>query len=436
MEQPTIIKILKNIFSKKPPELDEECIIPREEHTVSRQHVSPGALKVLYRLKKAGYESYIVGGGVRDLLLGLEPKDFDIATNAKPNQIKKLFSNSRLIGRRFRLAHIQYGKEIVEVATFRGSSNKGDTHLNEEGMIKRDNTFGTLEEDAWRRDITINAMYYNIADFSIVDLTGGMQDIEDRLINMIGDPTTRYQEDPVRMLRVIRLAAKLDFDIEKNTQEAIPELGHLLLDVSNARIFDEVLKILHCGSALRSFTLLRQLQLFEHLFPSCSKSIETNKEALRFIQGALSNTDKRIHSGKTTTPAFISAAFLWFPLQEKAQEIYENGSPYFQAFQSAMSHVLSQQSQFTAIPRRFTTTIRDIWHLQHRLTGKINKRAFITLHHPRFRAAYDFLLARAKANPELQERADWWTDFQESDEATQRKMISHAPSHQDKNPSK
>src|SRR5690606_33324797 len=244
-------------------------IIPRAEHPISRANISSNALKVLYRLKNAGYSAFIVGGGVRDLLLGRHPKDFDVVTDALPEEVDRLFRNCRLIGRRFRLAHVRFGRDVVEVATFRATGNgEDDARLHDEtGRILRDNVYGTIDEDVWRRDFTVNALYYNIADFTLWDYTTGLEDIKSRTLRLIGDPETRYREDPVRMLRAVRLAAKLDFTIAPGTAEPIPRLAPLLADVPPARLFDEVLKLFQSGHAVRSFDLLREHGLFGYLFP-------------------------------------------------------------------------------------------------------------------------------------------------------------------------
>lgn len=423
---------IKKILAKKRANrsnIDPNAIIPREKHTVSRQNISPNSLKVLNQLSRAGYDAYLVGGGVRDTLVGLKPKDFDITTNAKPNQIKNVFKNCRLIGRRFRLAHVFFGREIIEVATFRAGSesekqNKNDHHTSASGIVKRDNVFGSLEEDAWRRDITINALYYNIKDFSLVDLTGGLKDIKSKTIRIIGEPKVRYTEDPVRMLRVVRLAAKLQFNIEPKTAEPICKMAPHLREISNARLFDEAVKLFHNGAADQSFLLLEQYQLLQELFPTASKAIENNPNAKEFILKACKNTNARINSNKTVTPAFLFAVMLWQVFQDTINQIINHEDiPPAQAKLAAASRVLSEQNAMTAIPKRFTMAIREIWQLQSRLSREINKRSLNNLGHPRFRAAYDFLLLRAEIEPELKHNAQWWTDYQAADPVEQAAMI-------------
>jgi len=379
---------------------------------------------VLYRLKSAGFQAYIVGGGVRDLLLDLLPKDFDIVTDARPNQVRDLFTNCRLIGRRFRLAHVHFGREIIEVATFRGAdSDEGTQELHDSGMIKRDNTYGTLEEDIWRRDITINALYYNIDGFSIIDAVGGMDDIKNKIIRVIGEPKLRYREDPVRMLRVARLAAKLDFTIEKDSLAPIKKMAPILADISHARLFDETCKLFHTGAALKTFQLLYQQHLFHMLFPQTVELMEKNSQIKTFIENACRNTDARIKQNKKVTPAFLFAIFLWHVYKNKALELSEE-MPKAQANNIAASQVISTQIKSTAIPKMLVMAIRDIWHLQFRLTQTVSQKTFELLDHPRFRAAYDFLLLRAEIDPEYKEKAQWWTRLQEADPVAQTQMLT------------
>ena len=239
-------------------------VYARSEHSISRSQVSENALKVLYRLKKAGFEAYLVGGCVRDLLLGREPKDFDVVTDARPDQIKKVFRNCRLVGRRFRLAHVQFGRDIIEVATFRGSVEENSEHrfLNEEGRLLRDNQYGNIEEDVWRRDFTVNSLYYNIKDFSVIDYVGGMEDHLSGTLRLIGDPETRFREDPVRMLRAVRFAVKLGFNLHPDSEKPIAGLADLLNNIPPARLFDETLKLFLSGYALQTFEMLRHYDLF------------------------------------------------------------------------------------------------------------------------------------------------------------------------------
>jgi len=398
-------------------------IIPRSEHCISRSEISDSALKVLHRLNKAGYEAYLVGGAVRDLLLGRHPKDFDVATNASPDEVRSLFRNSRLIGRRFRLAHIRFGREIIEVATFRAShddAHEDHAHQTDEGRIVRDNVYGDMDGDVWRRDLTINALFYNIKDFSLVDYVDGVSDVQNRRIRVIGDPEVRYREDPVRMLRALRFVAKLDFELDAETAAPIGDLAHTLDEVPSARLYDEILKLFQKGHALRSFDVLRQHQLFGYLFLQVEESLnaDTSGDIQRMIRAGLENTDLRVNEGKSVNPAFLYAFMLWGALKEALQASRGdiNHSP---SVISAAREVFAAQVEQTAIPKRYSIQSREIWALQSRFDQRRGKRPLRLLSHPRFRAAYDFLLLRNQAGENLQELCDWWTDFQELDEAKQ-----------------
>jgi poly(A) polymerase len=404
-------------------------IIPRSDHGISRANISENALKVLYRLSKGGYEAYLVGGGVRDLLLGREPKDFDIATDASPEEVKRLFRNCRLIGRRFRLAHVHFGREIIEVATFRAAHEPGsDAQVNDNGMLVRDNVYGSLEEDAWRRDFTVNALYYNIRDFSVVDYTGGVPDLKAGRLRMIGDPHQRFREDPVRMLRAVRFAAKLGFRIDAECETAIRELGYLLEEVSHARLFDETLKLLLAGSGVETYELLRHYRLFGHLFPETELCLSEEEDHFphTLLLHALENTDNRIRQDKPVTPAFLYAALLWEPVRREFELIKARNIPPIQAMQLAGDTVFARQTPRVMVPKRFSLQAREIWEWQERLRRNSGKRALKLLEQSRFRAAYDFLLLRAKTGEAPQELADWWTQFQQSDEAKRNAMLRHS----------
>ncbi len=366
---------------------------------------------------------------MRDLLLGREPKDFDVTTDARPEELKKLFRNCRLIGRRFRLAHIHFGREIIEVATFRAQAGETEAEgdrLIENGMILRDNVFGTVEEDAWRRDFTVNALYYNIEDFSVVDYVGGMADLKAGVLRLIGEPEVRYREDPVRMLRAVRFAAKLGFRIEPGTEAPIWTLGALLEEIPAARLFEEVLKLLLGGCAVQTYELLRHYGLFAHLFPETDAALAVEEEGFPhlFVLRALENTDARLAEDKPVTPAFLFAALLWEPVRAMVQRlVVEQGMSEIQALQVAGAEVLAAEHRHVVLPRRFAIQAREIWQLQPRLERVPSKRAQRLLEHPRFRAAYDFLLLRAEAGEPVAEAAQWWTHFQEADEA-QRATLS------------
>jgi poly(A) polymerase len=396
-------------------------IIPREQHTISRKNISKAALRVLYRLSEAGYDAFLVGGAVRDLLLGGKPKDFDVATNATPDDVKKLFRNCRLIGRRFRLAHVVFGPEIIEVATFRGTgeeeggSGEGDGERRiVDGRIVRDNVWGTIEEDALRRDFRVNAMYYDISDFSVRDYVGGMQDLEDRVLRLIGDPATRYREDPVRMLRAARLAAKLDFRIDDAAARPFAELGVLLAEAAPARLFDESLKMFLAGNGLKSFRMLERCGLLGFMFPATARALERGDDALRaLVEQGLANTDERVAEGKSVTPAFLFAVLLWGEVRDQAMAWIEQGKDNTEAWARAALRVVGEQCQRVAIPRRFTFTMEEIWSLQPRFEQIQRKKVFRLLAHPRFRAAFDFLLLRADESPAMRELGQWWAHAQQ-----------------------
>lgn len=397
--------------------------IARDHHNISRRNISDAALKVIRGLSRAGFQGYLVGGGVRDLLLEGHPKDFDVATDATPEQIRGLFRGARIIGRRFRIVHVRFGREIIEVTTFRGShqsaeqSERGKRPANQrsaqskEGMLLRDNVFGTLEEDAIRRDFTINALYYSPLDFSVYDYTNGMQDMQDRLIRIIGDAETRYREDPVRMLRAVRFAAKLNFTIEPTTAQPIKDLAPALQDIPAARMFDEILKLLMNGKARTTYELMQQYQLFEPLFPQTQPCLNT-PEANSLIEQALDNTDARIQQNKPVTPAFLFAALLWPAVREQQQRLQAEGMPPLPAMHQASQDIAIRQQQYIAIPKRFGMPMREIWEMQLRLPRRAGKKAEQLVENRRFRAAYDFLLLREGAGEPTDGLGEWWTEYQ------------------------
>ncbi len=403
-------------------------IIPRAEHIISRANISENAVKVLYRLKKAGYQAYLVGGGVRDLLLGREPKDFDVATDATPEDVKHVFRNCRLIGRRFRLAHVHFGREIIEVATFRAGHEVASDQAkldDKSGMLLRDNVYGTIEEDAMRRDFTVNALYYNIEDFSVVDFADGLKDLQAGVLRLLGDPEQRYREDPVRMLRAARFAAKLGFTINPACEKPLLENGNLLDGVPAARLFDELLKLFLGGSALYSFEKLRHFDLFRHLFPETDECLAHEEQGfpITFVTRGLENTDTRIREEKPVTPAFLFAVLLWEPVRLRAQKLEAKGESKHDAMLEAGSAAISQQVRRVSIPKRFSLQMREIWNMQHRLEQR-GKRALRLLAYPRFRAAYDFLLLRAESGEIDTALAAWWTLIQEVSEDERIKMAT------------
>lgn len=408
--------------------IENATIIERDNHPISRKQISPNAVRVLYKLAEAGYHGFLVGGGVRDLLLGKNPKDFDIATDASPEQLKSLFRNARIIGRRFKIIHLRFGREIIEVTTFRAPhdsentiadnvprrriQNQASAHSTA-GMILRDNVYGNIDEDALRRDFTINALYYTIDRFRILDFSTGLKDLKSKQIRMIGDPAERYKEDPVRMLRAIRFAAKLGFTIEEKTEQPIDELAHLLESISTARLFDETIKLMTGGNAEKTFELLRRYRPGAFLFGPTFHALEKlSGPPCKLVDLALRNTDGRLADGKSVTPAFLFAALLWPVLQLRLQSLKSDHSNQHQLFQQAAQEVLMEQLQYTAVPKRFTIATKEIWELQSRLM-RDNKRSIEgSFNHPRFRAAYDFLLLREEAGEDLGGRGEWWTQFQ------------------------
>ncbi|SBT81905.1 Poly(A) polymerase I [secondary endosymbiont of Trabutina mannipara] len=394
-------------------------IIPRAKHSISRKYISKNALKVLYRLNKAGYEAYLVGGSVRDILLDKKPKDFDITTNATPEQMRKLFRNCRLVGRRFRLARVIFRSEVIEVATFRGSnlifkSNKKlDNYIiGHNGMILRDNIFGSIEEDAQRRDFSINSLYYNIADFSVRDYTGGIKDLHKGTIRLIGDPEISYREDPLRILRAIRFAAKLDMTISYETAEPICQLAILLHNIAPARLFEETIKLLHGGYGEATYYLLRKYNLFQLLFPLVSSNLTEHGDSYveLMIIRALYNIDQQLRKNIRVNPAFLFAAILWYPLLENTKKlIYERNISYIDAFSLAIHNIFDKKFQILAIPKRLTLLIREIWQLQLSMKQCYNK---LIINH-KFYAAYYFLNLRAKIekNTELHKISKWWKNY-------------------------
>ncbi|MBB3802109.1 poly(A) polymerase [Xanthomonas arboricola] len=392
-------------------------VIPRDQHTISRKDISPNALRVLYRLRESGFGAYLVGGAVRDLLVGGHPKDFDVATSATPEEVKALFRNCRLIGRRFRLAHVVFGREIIEVATFRANvdDGSGDREL-DNGRLVRDNVYGTIEDDAIRRDFTCNALYYAIEDFSVRDYCGGFEDVQARLMKLIGDPELRYQEDPVRMLRAVRLAAKLNFDIEASTAEPIPRLAGLLSEAAPARLFEEILKLFLSGHGVASFQGLERYGLLGALFPESAAALKSNRSgALRaMVLEGLRNTDARVANDEPVSPAFLFALLLWPAFCRTLMGLQAQGVQPEDAQRRAADRVTLHQLERVALPRRFSLPMQEIWLLQTRFSSRQRKRVFRTLAHPRFRAAFDFLVLRQFASPDHAADVEFWREAQKS----------------------
>ena len=429
--------MLKKLFKpfrlsrqRKGPE--QPTVLEAHEHRLSCADFSRNSANVAVRLQQADFQAYLVGGCVRDALLGVTPKDFDVATSATPEQVRNEFRNSRIIGRRFKLAHVHFGRELIEVATFRTNHSEEDESNNDRsahdasGRILRDNFYGTMEDDAQRRDFTMNALYFDVSNEKIYDYSTGFADIKRRLIRLIGDPEQRYLEDPVRMLRAIRFAAKLDFEIEDSTAEPIRRLADLLADIPPARLYEEVLKLFLSGYALRTYELLREYDLFAQLFPGTAKALLRHPENVdRLLRNAFKNTDKRVNMDRPVTPAFLFAALLWPSLTVRAIGLQNDGMPPLPAMQEAAHQVLLEQVQRIAVPKRFSIPTREIWDMQERLPRRAGKRADTLLAHPRFRAAYDFLLLRESAGEQTESLGNWWTEYQDASDSQRREMISN-----------
>jgi poly(A) polymerase len=389
--------------------------------------VSPNAIDVATKLQDAGFAGFLVGGCVRDLLLGLTPKDFDVATDATPEQVNALFRRSRLVGRRFRIAHVRYGRELIEVSTFRRAvaEEADERRHSDAGMILRDNVYGTLEEDAFRRDFTINALYYDPLAEELIDYVGGLEDLDNRRIRFIGDTPTRIREDPVRALRAIRFQTKLECETEGAIANCFEEAAELMAAIPAARLFDEIQKLLLSGQAGPGWELFASTPLRTALFPSCDPNDPLIDQAMR-------NTDARISAGKPVTPAFLLAALLWNDYQARVNDLSDDMQPS-EAKLHAASECLATQQQIIAIPRRFSQFIREVWYLQDRLEVRMARSVERLASHTRFRAAYDFLVLRAETEAEhLQEAADWWTLYQEVDADQQSTMIDERRSSQPK----
>ena len=388
---------------------------------IDNKKINKFSISIIKDLQKNNFQAYLVGGCVRDLMCGLEPKDFDIATDATPEQVRRIFKASRIIGRRFKLVHVFNRSELIEVATFRAgddSSNNNNLIKDTSGKIIRDNIWGDLEQDTYRRDFTVNALYYCPISQKIVGHKDGMKHIHEKSIVSIGDPVKRFSEDPVRSLRAIRFSNKLDFKIDKDIKEAIYEKGHLLSDISNARLFDEFCKIFLSGMAEKNFNKLSSYGLSKYLISTDSERSEFTRN---LIVESLRNTDKRLINGQSITPGFLIAALLWPGLIERS---LSRGEINLRKFFRSMDYVLRNQQKITAVPRKFQSYIKDIWVLQLKLHSRIGKQPYKTLKHPRFRAAYDLLLLRERATNKKQDLGKWWTDFQKNDENIKKALIN------------
>lgn len=420
-----IRKLLRRLVGGRPIRQGPARVVPRSQHGVARQGISACAKRVTSTLQAEGYDAYVVGGAVRDLLLGRAPKDFDVATSATPERVRALFRRSRIIGRRFRLVHVLCGREVVEVSTFRGKHVDSDSEsgtTDEHGRILRDNVFGSREEDAVRRDFTVNALFYDPSTEEIIDYCDGLADLKNRRLRMIGDPTARYREDPVRMLRAVRLAAKLGLEIEPGTRAPIRKLAGLLENVPVSRLFEEMLKLLLSGQSVQCVRQLRADGLHHGLLPMLDVILD-QPLGERFAMLALERTDERVRDEKPISPGFLFAALLWHEVLAAWRAGEASGKSTMLALFEAMDHVLAEQSENLAIPRRFSSDMKEIWVLQARLTNRSGQRPFALLSNPRFRAAYDFLLLRCESGELDMEIAEWWERFQRVDEEERTGML-------------
>jgi poly(A) polymerase len=395
--------------------------VPGEKHGLGRDAISPSAAKVCSALREAGFSAYVVGGAVRDLLLGITPKDFDIATDARPEQIKPLFRRALIIGRRFRLVHVMLGPETVEVSTFRGADTE-TAEKDEHGRVLRDNVFGTQEEDARRRDFTVNALYFDPVSEEVVDFHGGLADLKKRTLRVIGDPLTRYREDPVRMLRAVRLAAKLGLTLDPATREPIRDLAPLMERVPPARLFDEMLKLLLSGHASACLRQLRDVGLQKGLLPLLDVILE-QPLGERFVTLALAQTDERVLSERPVAPAFLFAALLWHEVLAASKARQARGERPILALEHAMDEVLDTQCAKLAITRKLTATMREVWAMQPRFEQRSGSRAYRLLEAPRFRMAYDFLALRAASGEVPADLEAWWRAFQSADPESRKAML-------------
>ncbi len=402
-------------------------IVEAASYGLAPGRISPHARQVIERLKDAGYSAYLVGGCVRDLILGKEPKDFDVVTQARPEEIRQVFRNARLIGRRFRLAHVHFGREIVEVATYRAAPAEAPE---DDGG----NVFGTLEEDAFRRDFTVNALYYDPDEGLITDYVNGLQDLAQGELRVIGDPEARFREDPVRMLRAVRFAAKLRLRLTEDGRRLVPALGPLLQGVAPARLFEEVLKLFHTGDAAATYEALCEHRLFEVLFPGVAAVLGPHADPDSLLSRALANSDLRIAEDKPVTPAFLFAALLWEAVQEEAVHSIAEGAAPAEAWMQAAEHVLREQLRIVTIPKRFSVPMREIWSLQSRFERRAGRHAFRFLESKRFRAAYDFLGLRVAAGEAQESLFDWWTRFQEAAASEQEAMVEALNGQAEKRP--
>ena len=406
-----IRKLLRRVFKRTEPAAPAElAIVTVERHGLHREQLSPAARKVCSVLQERGHTAYVVGGAVRDLLAGQTPKDFDVATSATPEQVRESFRRSRIIGRRFKIVHVMSGPETIEVSTFRAGQNAESTETDEHGRILRDNVFGNQREDATRRDFTVNALYFDPTDETIHDYHHGVADLQQKTLRMIGDPRTRYREDPVRMLRAVRLGAKLGLSIDPDARQPIREMATLIENVPPARLFDEMLKLLFSGHAVTCLKQLREEGLHHGLLPLLDVILE-QPQGERFVWLSLDNTDQRVRQGKPVSPGFLFATLLWHEVLAAWEIRKAEGEPLYPALFAAMDQVLEQQAGKLAITRRIAGDIKDIWALQPRFDKRAGKAPYRVIEQPRYRAGWDFLRLRAESGELPMELADWWERF-------------------------
>jgi len=421
-----IRKFISRVLGRKAPgHAGEPSVIPHSKHGIRRDGISSGSRRTVETLQEHGYKAYVVGGAVRDLLAGIKPKDFDVATDATPEQVRQCFRRSRIIGRRFQIVHVMMGQETIEVTTFRGHHGQQDSHrahTDDQGRVLRDNVFGSQKDDAARRDFTVNALYYDPVAETVVDYHHGLADLKLRTLRMIGDPATRYREDPVRMLRAVRLAAKLDFSIEPATRRPIGELAELVGNIPPSRLFDEMLKLLTSGQAVKCVQQLRAEGLHHGLLPMLDVILE-QPLGERFVMLALDNTDRRVRDGKPISPGFLFATLLWHEVLAKWEAIKAGGERPIPALFQAMDEVLDVQAEKLAITRRVACDIKDIWSVQPRFEQRSGKRPYALLEQPRFKASLDFLLLRAESGEVDAELVEWWSDFLDADGETRAAML-------------
>jgi len=435
-------KLTKKFTRTRAKEQARAQLIPKEQHRIQKQQIHPNAILVLEHLQKNGYQAYLVGGAIRDLLTGIIPKDFDIATNATPEEIQAIFKNSRIIGRRFRLVHVYFGRNIIEVSTFRGehkspsipksrhSLKKNNRSLiSENGQLLRDNVYGSMEEDAFRRDFTINALYYSIQDEMIYDLVDGLNDIRTGCIRLLGDPVQRYQEDPVRMLRALRFSAKLKFPMESSTERAISTCAQAILEVSNARLFDELIKIFHDIEALKIIQAMKTHGLLQCIFPRYEENLKLYPWSKVLFIKAIENTVERIKQNKPVTIAYIYSVLLW-PEFVKQTHLKTTSRIHYPHLGEQALAVIKEQSKITAISKQYAFIIKDIWEYQFRLNQRSPKKAFWLLQQRRFRAAFDFLLLRENSGEIEPGLGEWWQHFQFANEQEQIAILNKLPENQ------